>query len=253
MTFLTPRIEARFPPSKIRDRRFRRLSERGAAPGCIGPIHESDESHTVVSVEDHTRSSAPPTVAGPRPDYDERKAGLTVSIVIVRKGFPMNAISLRVAVLSTATAAALLLSACQREAGDATVGQKLDNAIDRTQQKLAEAGDKTQVAVADAADKVVRKTDQAVAAVQDAAVPIGNGAADAGKGLSDAAITASIKTDLLKDPDLSVLKIDVDTKGGIVTLNGLTGDEAGRSRAGRLANSIKGVKEVRNFLVVKHA
>ncbi|HEX7606860.1 MAG TPA: BON domain-containing protein [Usitatibacter sp.] len=165
----------------------------------------------------------------------------------------MKTTPLRVTLVATATAAALLLSACQRESGDATVGQKLDNAIDRTQQKLAEAGDKTQVAVASAADKVVQKTDQAVAAVQDAAVPIGNGVDGAGKGMSDAAITASIKTDLLKDPDLSVLKIDVDTKGGIVTLNGLTGDEAGRSRAGRLANSIKGVKEVRNFLVVKHA
>jgi osmotically-inducible protein OsmY len=71
--------------------------------------------------------------------------------------------------------------------------------------------------------------------------------------LTDAAITASIKTDILKDPDLSVLKIDVDTKGGVVTLNRLTADEAARSRVGRLASSIKGVKEVRNFLVVKHA
>jgi hyperosmotically inducible periplasmic protein len=248
MTFLAPR-EARFPPSKNRDRGTRRLSERDAAPGCIGPIHESDESDTRMSAEDHTRSGAPPTVAGPRPDYDECKPGLTASIAKTRKGFPMNAICLRVTLL----AAALLLSACQREAGDTTVGQKLDNAIDRTGQKLAEAGDKTQVAIANVADKVEQKTDQAVAAVQDAAVPIGDGAADAGKGLSDAAITASIKTDLLKDPDLSVLKIDVDTKAGVVTLNGLTGDEAGRSRAGRLANSIKGVKEVRNFLVVKHA
>ena len=161
----------------------------------------------------------------------------------------MNAISLRV----TLVAAALLLSACQREAGEATVGQKLDNAIDRTGQKLAEAGDKTQVAVANVADKVAEKADQAVAAVQDGAVPIGDGATHAGKELSDAAITASIKTDLLKDPDLSALKIDVDTKAGVVTLNGLTGDEAARSRAGRLANSIKGVKEVRNFLVVKRA
>ena len=47
--------------------------------------------------------------------------------------------------------------------------------------------------------------------------------------LTDTAITASIKTDLLKDPDLSVLKIDVDTSGGVVTLNGLAGDEAMRT------------------------
>ena len=69
--------------------------------------------------------------------------------------------------------------------------------------------------------------------------------------MSDAAITASIKTDYLKDPDLSVLKIDVDTKDGVVTLNGLAGDEAARTRAEKLASAIKGVQEVRNHLVVK--
>src|SRR5471030_663584 len=174
----------------------------------------------------------------------------------------MNATSIRAALLVAATA--VLISGCQRDAGDATVGQKLDGALDRTQEKLAEAGDKTsqklteagnktEAAIQNLGDKVAQKTDQAVIAMQDASAPVGDGAASAGKGLSDAAITASIKTDLLKDPDLSVMKIDVDTRAGVVTLNGLTGDEAARSRAGRLANSIKGVKEVRNFLVVKHA
>jgi hyperosmotically inducible periplasmic protein len=171
----------------------------------------------------------------------------------------MNATTYRAALCAAATA--LVLSACHRDAGEATVGQKLDNAIDRTQQKLAETGektsqklaevgDKTQTAVAGAAGKVVEKTGEAVAAV-DAAMPVST--ADAGRAMSDTAITASIKTDYLKDPDLSVLKIDVDTKGGVVTLNGLTGDEAARSRAERMAGAIKGVKEVRNFLVVKRA
>jgi hypothetical protein len=88
MTLLTPRVEARFPPSKIRDRGCPRLSERDAPPGCLGPIHESDESHTDVSVEDHTRSGAPPTVAAARADYDECKLGLIASLVEIRKGFP---------------------------------------------------------------------------------------------------------------------------------------------------------------------
>jgi hyperosmotically inducible protein len=225
-----------------------------------------------MSAEDHTRTGAPPTVAAMRADYHEMQRRPS-SLHQDRKGFPMNATPLRATLIAAATA--VVLSACTREAGEPTVGQKLDNAIDRTEkkladagektsrgfsdasektsQKLAEAGDKVQVAASNVADKVVQKTDQAVAAVQDAAAPIGNSATEAGKGLSDAAITASIKTDILKDPDLSVLKIDVDTKSGVVTLNGLTADEAGRSRVGRLASSIKGVKEVRNFLVVKHA
>ncbi|MGZ5035767.1 MAG: BON domain-containing protein [Usitatibacter sp.] len=174
----------------------------------------------------------------------------------------MNAIALRSALLAAATA--VLLPACHREPGDATVGQKLDNAIDRTQQKLAETGEKTsqklaevgsktEAAVAGAADKVAQKTGEAVAAVQDAAAPAANSASDAGRAMSDTAITASIKTDFLKDPDLSVLKIDVDTKGGVVTLNGLTGNDEARSRAEKMASAVKGVKEVRNFLVVKRA
>jgi hyperosmotically inducible protein len=175
----------------------------------------------------------------------------------------MHATSLRAAAI--AALATLALAACDREPGDRTVGQKLDNAIDRTQQKLAEAGDKTsqklaeagdktQLALANAADKVAQKTGEAVATVNETAVaPVAESAAATGKAMTDAAITASIKTDFLKDPDLSVLKIDVDTKSGVVTLNGLAGDEAARKRAEKMAGAIKGVKEVRNFLVVKRA
>jgi hyperosmotically inducible periplasmic protein len=118
---------------------------------------------------------------------------------------------------------------------DSTVGQKVDAAAAKTQDELARAG-----------DKVTEKTDNAVVAMKEKS-------AEAGKDLDDAAITASVKTDILKDPDLSVLKIDVDTKDGVVTLNGLANNEAAKSRVQMLASNIKGVKEVRNFLAVKHA
>ena len=150
--------------------------------------------------------------------------------------------------------AALALSGCHREAGDQTVGQRLDNAIDRTHQKLAEAGDKTQQKLNEAGEKIAQTTDKAVADVKEATVkPASDGASETGKAMSDTAITASVKADFLKDPDLSVLRIDVDTKGGVVTLNGLANDEAARGRAEKFAGAIKGVKEVRNFLVVKRA
>jgi hyperosmotically inducible periplasmic protein len=179
----------------------------------------------------------------------------------------MNNANIRAALM--AAAATLLIAGCDRDGSDRTVGQKLDSAIDRTQQKLAEAsettskklqeaGDKTQVALTDAADKVVAKTEQAVTAVHDTTVGPArtaavNGANETGKTMTDAAITASIKTDFLKDPDLSVLKIDVATRDGVVTLNGLAPDDAARQRAMTMAGAIKGVKEVRNFLVVKRA
>ena len=153
-------------------------------------------------------------------------------------------------------AAAALAVACDRN-GENTMGQKIDRAIDTTQQKLAAAG-----------DRIASETDRAVSALkQDKAEKVaqaGNGAtatdasgdkpsaARSGETrMSDTAITASIKTDYLKDPDLSILKIDVDTRSGVVTLNGLAENEEARVRAERIASAVKGVKEVRNYLVIK--
>jgi hyperosmotically inducible periplasmic protein len=188
----------------------------------------------------------------------------------------MTTTILRAAV--AAAVAALALSACHREAGEQTVGQRLDSALDRTQQKLSEAGQKAKQELSEAGQKakqelneagqktgeklneagakIATATDNTVATAKEAATPKPSGdgaAAEGGKPLSDTAITASIKADFLKDPDLSVLKIDVDTKNGVVTLNGLAADEPARGRAEKIAGAVKGVKEVRNFLVVKRA
>jgi len=176
-----------------------------------------------------------------------------------------------------AAALALALGACDREAGNGTVGQRLDSAIDRTEHKLAEVGKKAEVKIAEAGektqqtlaeaggkaqqnlaaagDKLSQQTSNAIDNVKEATSPSTPSTArnETGKPVSDAAITASIKTDYLKDPDLSVFKIDVDTKAGVVTLNGLASDDQARTRAERIASAIKGVREVRNFLVVKRA
>jgi osmotically-inducible protein OsmY len=171
----------------------------------------------------------------------------------------MNATSLRVAL--ACLFAATSLAACDRES-DRTLGQKLDNAVSRTESQLAEAGRKTKEELAVAGEKTKAALNEAGektrAATADATQKVeakANEARSPGnrEAMSDAAITASIKTDYLKDPDLSVLKIDVDTKGGVVTLNGLAADDAARSRAEKLASAIKGVREVKNYLVVKRA
>ena len=167
-----------------------------------------------------------------------------------------------------ASLAALALAGCDRN-DERPISQKLDSAIDRTQQKLADAGHKIQPKVEAAAEKTQQalttageKTQQALAGagqkIEATVTPSGetvNTTSGSGgsKGVSDTAITASIKTDFLKDPDLSVLKIDVDTRGGVVTLNGLAADEQARVRAEKMASAVKGVKEVRNFLVIKRA
>ena len=146
-------------------------------------------------------------------------------------------------ILATIAVVGVALIACD-DRTDRTVGQKIDSALTRTQQKLASAG-----------DKIAQQTDRAVDSIKrsgDGASTAGNGSTSQ-KPLSDTAITASIKTDYLKDPDLSVLKIDVDTRNGVVTLNGLADNDEARNRAQKIAEGVKGVKEVRNFLVTKRA
>jgi hyperosmotically inducible protein len=144
--------------------------------------------------------------------------------------------------------AALALSACDRTTAQnadregAEIGRKANDALAQAEQKLKDAGHVASQKLSAAG----QKTDQAIS----------NAGANGGNArgtLGDTAITASIKTDFLKDPDLSVLKIDVDTKDGVVTLQGLAADEAARTRAEHIAQGVKGVREVRNYLVTKRA
>ena len=137
-------------------------------------------------------------------------------------------------IVFAALLACAALAGCDREATNRAAidaGKKVDRAIDRTQQKLAETGDKIAPALEKAGAQVAATAERAAT--------------------SDAGITAAIKSDYLADPAIRVLKIDVDTSGGIVTLNGLADSEAARLRAGQIAAATKGVKEVRNYLAVK--
>jgi hyperosmotically inducible protein len=72
-----------------------------------------------------------------------------------------------------------------------------------------------------------------------------------GQVMDDAAITAAVKAKLLADPKVGGLKIDVDTRNGVVYL---TGDhmksQAEIDQAIKLAKETSGVKSVENKLVV---
>jgi len=62
--------------------------------------------------------------------------------------------------------------------------------------------------------------------------------------LTDAEITAAVKTKLLADKTVGGLKIDVDTDHGVVTLTGPVKSATERKEAVRLAKETKGVKKV---------
>ena len=61
---------------------------------------------------------------------------------------------------------------------------------------------------------------------------------------------AQISASLAKDPDLSAVKIDVDTANGRVTLKGPAPSAVARERAEGIAKAVNGVSSVNNQLVV---
>ncbi len=81
-------------------------------------------------------------------------------------------------------------------------------------------------------------------AVKDAGTAVANT-------VDDAAITAAISAGLAKDPDLSAIKIDVDTKAGAVSLQGPAPSAAAKERAEQVAKGVQGVTSVDNRLEVK--
>jgi osmotically-inducible protein OsmY len=74
-----------------------------------------------------------------------------------------------------------------------------------------------------------------------------------GMWIDDVTTTASVKSKLLGNPNTEGLKIDVDTRGDVVTLSGQVASAEEKSLAEQLARNTGDVKSVRNQLVVKKA
>lgn len=71
--------------------------------------------------------------------------------------------------------------------------------------------------------------------------------------ISDASITASVKTKMIGDSDVKARNIDVNTEEGIVYLMGRVSTKAEKAEAERLARSCDGVRDVVNHLQVGEA
>ncbi len=129
--------------------------------------------------------------------------------------------ALRTVGLVAALALTLGLSACNRDDGR-TVGEKMDSAVTKSERAAGEA----KRDAGNMVDKMEAKVD-------------------------DMSITTSINAELAKDPDLSAMKINVDTKSGVVTLSGPAPSPAAKDRATTIAQGVKGVSGVNNNLAVR--
>jgi len=135
--------------------------------------------------------------------------------------------------------------------GDAlgTAAKKTGEAVGTAAHKTAEAvsggADKTADATAKAGEKTKEATEKAGKKTNDA---IGDDKAAAP--VTDAAVTAAVKTKLLGDGKTPGLQLDVDTNEGVVTLTGQVPTAAAQLEALRLARSTKGVKRVVDKITV---
>jgi osmotically-inducible protein OsmY len=68
---------------------------------------------------------------------------------------------------------------------------------------------------------------------------------------SDAAITTSVKSKYATDSGVAATSISVETMEGIVQLSGFAKSAEEKSRAEAIAKDVKGVKSVRNNIVVR--
>jgi len=72
-----------------------------------------------------------------------------------------------------------------------------------------------------------------------------------GQYIDDSAITTKVKTAIFNEPTLKVLQINVETYKSVVQLSGFANSNTDISTASKVAESIAGVKSVKNDMRLK--
>ena len=72
-----------------------------------------------------------------------------------------------------------------------------------------------------------------------------------GEFVDDSVITTKVKSLLAADEILKLFQIGVETYKGIVQLSGFVNSQQAVDKAGQIARSVKGVKSLKNNLIVK--
>lgn len=141
-------------------------------------------------------------------------------------------------------AAVLALGACSKTDDGKTVGQKVDSALEKTEQAAADAKVKTESAMANAGTAMKDAAEKGEASSKNMANKVE-------EKFDDLSITTAVNAGLAKDADLSALKINVDTKNGAVLLKGTAPTSAAKEHASEITKAVKGVTSVDNQLLVK--
>lgn len=146
--------------------------------------------------------------------------------------------------VAVSLAAVLVLGGCGKADDGKTVGQKVDSALEKTEQAAAVAKIKTEDAMANAGAALRAATEKGEAASKNMADKVE-------KKFDDASITTAVNAGLAKNSDLRAFQINVDTKNGLVSLKGSAPTAAAKERASEITKAVKGVTTVDNQLIVK--
>jgi osmotically-inducible protein OsmY len=84
-----------------------------------------------------------------------------------------------------------------------------------------------------------------------ASCTIFSGKETTGQYVDDSTITTKIKDAFVADPDIHVYEIHVETMQGVVQLSGFVSTQTSKNRAASLANNVRGVRSVKNNIVVR--
>jgi osmotically-inducible protein OsmY len=145
----------------------------------------------------------------------------------------MKGIDMKTLGLCAMLATLLALGGCDSRNDGTTAGQKVDRTIDSAKSAATEAKQTAKQGLNEAAQVTKEKSDQVAQKV------------------GDVAITAAVSADLAKDPELSALRINVDTRNGHVSLYGSAPNEVAKQRAQTIAMNEKGVTGVDNQLAIE--
>ncbi len=130
-----------------------------------------------------------------------------------------------------------------------TVGERATGEANRAADRIGDAARGTADRVGDAASRGADRAESAASRAGDTAGRQGPESNDGNDGL----ITAKIQSKYFLDTTVKGRKIDVDTKGGVVTLRGTVDSPGERIQAVSIARATDGVGEVRDQLRVEQS
>ncbi len=122
--------------------------------------------------------------------------------------------------------------------------QQIHQNVDQADQSLKNTGDQIKAGADQAGAAIQRGADKVGNQIETKVVPA------AKEALSNASITARVKSRLAQDPAINALYVNVDTSDGHVTLSGKVALPEQKAEAEKVARQTDGVKDVVNQIQV---